>query len=110
MTAIVGRHHNRHKPFLFPTPGQQLHIPFIDFATTRNEALKAHGSRTWLSFMPDADFQFTQLWRLRLAASRLERECRSWSAVECGNGVGIFRTQGGVSFHMQVAFPSQGKS
>ena len=60
--------------------------------------------------MPDADFQFTQLWRLRLAASRLERECRSWSAVECGNGVGIFRTQGGVSFHMQVAFPSQGKS
>ena len=59
--------------------------------------------------MPDADFEFTQLWRLRLAASRLERECRTWSAQACGKAMRIFRRHGGLSFHMQVAFPSLGK-
>ena len=58
--------------------------------------------------MPDADFRFTELWRLRLAASRLERECRKWSAAECGKALRIFRKQGGLTFHMQVAFPAQG--
>jgi hypothetical protein len=91
-------------------PGQLLSRPFVDFSVTRNEALLAHGSRTHVAFMPDADFRFTNLWRLRASAERMERACRTASpAPACGKAWLISRQDGGLIFRMQVAWPTPGQ-
>ena len=91
-------------------PGRLLSSPFVDFSATRNGALLAHGRRTFASFMPDADFRFTNLWRLRLSAERLERACRTASpAPACGKAWLVSRKDGGLIFRMQVAWPSAGQ-
>ena len=86
--------------------GQLVEKPFVDFATTRNDALKAHGARTAYTFMPDADFTFESLWRLRTIAWRLEQECRSWSAHICGKSMRVIRKTSDMELQMQVVFPT----
>ena len=92
-------------------PGQLLSIPFVDFSVTRNAALAAHGARTFATFMPDADFRFAHLWRLRLSAERLERACSRHvsPAPACGKAWLVSRQDGGLVFRMQVAWPSAGQ-
>ena len=87
-------------------PGQLIEKPFVDFATTRNDALKAHGARTTYTFMPDADFEFENMWRLRAIAWRLEQECRSWSAHICGKSMRVIRKTADMELQMQVVFPT----
>lgn len=91
---------------LAAVPGQLIEKPFVDFATTRNDALKAHGARTAYTFMPDADFEFESMWRLRTIAWRLEQECRSWSAHICGKSMRVIRKTADMELQMQVAFPT----
>ena len=88
------------------TPGQLIEKPFVDFATTRNDALKAHGAHTAYTFMPDADFTFENMWRLRMIAWRLERECRFWSARVCGKSMRVVRQTADMEVEMQVVFPT----
>ena len=87
-------------------PGQLVEKAFIDFATTRNDALKAHGAHTAYTFMPDADFTFDNIWRLRMIAWRLEQECRFWSAHICGKSMRVIRQTTGMALQMQVVFPT----
>jgi hypothetical protein len=91
---------------LTAVPGQLIEKPFVDFATTRNGALKAHGARTAYTFMPDADFEFENMWRLRAIAWRLEQECRSWSAHICGKSMRVIRKTADMELQMQVVFPT----
>ena len=91
---------------LTAVPGQMIEKPFADFATTRNGALKAHGARTAYTFMPDADFEFENMWRLRAIAWRLEQECRSWSAHICGKSMRVIRKTADMELQMQVMFPT----
>ena len=91
---------------LTDVPGQLIEKPFVDFATTRNDALKAHGARTAYTFMPDADFTFENMWRLRMIAWRLERECRLWSAHICGKSMRVIRKTADMELQMQVVFPT----
>jgi hypothetical protein len=91
---------------LTDVPGQLVERPFVDFATTRNDALKAHGARTAYTFMPDADFTFESMWRLRTIAWRLEQECRSWSALICGKSMRVIRKTADMELQMQVVFPT----
>jgi len=91
---------------LAAVPGQLIEKPFVDFATTRNGALKAHGARTAYTFMPDADFEFENMWRLRAIAWRLEQECRSWSAHICGKSMRVIRKTADMELQMQVVFPT----
>ena len=86
--------------------GQLIEKAFVDFATTRNDALKAHGARTAYTFMPDADFEFEYMWRLRTIAWRLEQECRSWSAHICGKSMRVITQLTGTAYPMQVVFPT----
>jgi hypothetical protein len=88
------------------TPGRLVERSFVDFATTRNDALKAHGARTAYTFMPDADFEFENMWRLRTIAWRLEQECRFWSAHICGKSMRVVRQTTGMALQMQVVFPT----
>jgi len=87
-------------------PGQLIEHPFSDFATTRNDALRAHGARTAYTFMPDADFTFENMWRLRMIAWRLEQECRFWSAHICGKSMRVIRKTIDMELQMQVVFPT----
>ena len=87
-------------------PGQLIEKPFFDFATTRNDDLKAHGARTAYTFMPDADFTFESMWRLRTIAWRLEQECRFWSAHICGKSMRVIRKTSDMELQMQVVFPT----
>lgn len=41
----------------------------------RNVALKAHGQKTAYAVMLDADHTMDNTWRMRLACSRLAKEC-----------------------------------
>ena len=91
---------------LAAVPGQLIEKPFVDFAKTRNGALKAHGARTAYTFMPDADFEFENMWRLRAIAWRLEQECRSWSAHICGKSMRVIRKTADMELQMQVVFPT----
>jgi hypothetical protein len=91
---------------LTAVPGQLIEKPFVDFATTRNGALKAHGARTAYTFMPDADFEFENMWRLRAIAWRLEQECRYWSAHICGKSMRVIRKTADMELQMQVVFPT----
>ena len=91
-------------------PGRLVSAPFVDFSTTRNAALRAHGDATFATFTPDADFQFARLWRLRLSAERLQRACRAASpAPACGKAWMVSRQYGRLLFRMQVAWPSAGQ-
>ena len=91
---------------LSTTPGQLIEKPFVDFATTRNDALRAHGAHTAYTFMPDADFTFEDMWRLRTIAWRLEQECRFWSARICGKSMRVIRQTSDMAVQMQVVFPT----
>ena len=91
---------------LTDVPGQLIEKRFVDFATTRNDALKAHGARTTYTFMPDADFTFENMWRLRMIAWRLEHECRHWSSHVCGKGMHVVRQTNEMAVQMQVVFPT----
>jgi hypothetical protein len=88
-------------------PGHVVSIPFVDFAATRNAALAAHGTITAVAFMPDADFKFERLWRLRASAERVERACRHVSPTPaCSKAWLISRQHNDVVFRMQVAWPT----
>ena len=91
---------------LTATPGQLVEKSFVDFATTRNDALRAHGGHTAYTFMPDADFTFENMWRLRMIAWRLEQECRFWSAHICGKSMRVVRQTNDMAVQMQVVFPT----
>ena len=91
---------------LTDVPGELIEKPFVDFATTRNDALKAHGGRTAYTFMPDADFTFENMWRLRTIAWRLEQECRHWSSHACGKSMRVVRQTNDMAVQMQVVFPT----
>ena len=91
---------------LTATPGQLVEKSFVDFATTRNDALRAHGGHTAYTFMPDADFTFENMWRLRMIAWRLEQECRFWSAHVCGKSMRVIAQMATSAHEMQVVFPT----
>lgn len=88
-------------------PGRVVSTPFVDFAATRNAALVAHGARTAVAFMPDADFKMERLWRLRASAERVERACRFASpTAACSKAWMVSRQESGLTFRMQVAWPT----
>ena len=96
-------------PLFRAVPGNLSSSAFVDFAVTRNEALRAHGTKTAYVFMPDAEFGFVGLWRLRLLATRLVEECGVVSHAVCIAGLKITRSTPGVDVGMVVGFPTQGE-
>ena len=82
---------------------------FGGFARARNLALQTHGPRTAYTLMPDADFGFVGLWRLRSIAWRLERACARVCAPVCAHALKVVRRTPGVDVNMVVMFPSHGK-
>ncbi|EIE22202.1 hypothetical protein COCSUDRAFT_42571 [Coccomyxa subellipsoidea C-169] len=89
-------------------PGQLLSEPFVDFSTTRNYALKAHGQKTAYAFMLDADFAVVDAWRLRNMAHRMVTECRERSIPECMKGVKVWFKMGDMGFFSNRVFPTPG--
>lgn len=90
-------------------PGTVESADFGDFARARNLALQTHGQRTAYTLMPDADFGFVGLWRLRAMAWRLERSCARACAPICASALKVVRRTPGVDVNMVVMFPSHGK-
>ena len=88
-------------------PGSATTGPFIDFAQARNLALSTHGDRTAYTLMPDADFGFVGLWRLRAMAERLEAACARTCTPVCSDALRLVRRHPGMDVNMVVMFPSQ---
>ncbi|CAL5221709.1 g3950 [Coccomyxa viridis] len=96
------------KKALAGVPGKLLSEKFVDFSTTRNWALRAHGKATAYAFMLDADFVVKEPWRLRITAQRMVAECRERSVEECGKGMKVFMKLGTTGFFSNRIFPTEG--
>ncbi|EIE18186.1 hypothetical protein COCSUDRAFT_45597 [Coccomyxa subellipsoidea C-169] len=94
------------REYMVGYPGQLYEEPFVDFSTTRNFALRAHGDKTAYAFMVDADYAVNNTWRLRVAAKRMQRECLHRSIPVCAKAVQIRLYSGTTIFYTTRVFPT----
>ncbi|CAL8463331.1 g2865 [Coccomyxa elongata] len=88
-------------------PGDLYEEPFVDFSTTRNYALRAHGDKTAYAFMVDADYAVNNTWRLRVAAKRMQSECLHRSIPMCAKAIQIRLYTGTTIFYTTRVFPTE---